>query len=662
MLGMSTFGLPIFLTHLRKEVCSFLKKRTKKLLNICARVQIDKSLFASFSSEKEGLPFFCLSGTSLMTHLFATLRERVLAALAADLPDLPPEVLARVEVTPAREVAHGDMATNAAMVVAKPAGRKPQEIAQALVARLQGEADIAEASVAGPGFVNLRLAESTWRAQVPAILAAGESYGESAMGQGVRVNVEYVSANPTGPMHIGHCRGAVVGDALANLLAKAGFDVTKEYYINDAGNQVLALAWAAYWRYLQALGTPLTEDEYAQMVPGGLQYRGDYLVPVGEALKAAHGDSLAAPGAHVGPVEAWLPIVRDTALAMMMESIREDLALLGVEQEVFSSERALVEAGAADATIETLRARGLIYEGVLEPPKGKTPDDWEPREQTLFRATQFGDDVDRPLRKSDGSNTYFANDIAYHADKVTRGAQVMIDIWGADHGGYVSRMKSAVKALGDGTAAAPTLDIVLCQIVHVLKDGEPVRMSKRAGTFITLRDLLDEVGRDAVRFTMLTRKSDAQMEFDIAQAVAQTRENPVFYVQYAHARCRSVLRAAAEMLGAEAMAAEALQGVALQSLSHDAELALIKRLASWPRTVEGAAQAREPHRIAFFLYDLAADFHMLWNRGRDDAALRFLQPEQRSDTLARIALVAATATVIRSGLAVMGVAPVEEMR
>ncbi len=597
-----------------------------------------------------------------MTHLFATLRDRVLAALAADLPSLPAEVLARVEVTPTREAAHGDMATNAAMVVAKPAGRKPQEIAAALVARLRAEPDIAEASVAGPGFVNLRLAESTWRAQIPAILAAAESYGDSALGQGVRVNVEYVSANPTGPMHIGHCRGAVVGDALANLLAKAGFAVTKEYYINDAGNQVLALAWAAYWRYLQALGTPLSEDEYAQMVPGGLQYRGDYLVPVGEALKARHGDSLAAPGGHIGPVEAWLPIVRDTALDMMMATIREDLAALGVQQEVFASERALVEAGAADATIEQLRARGLIYEGVLEPPKGKTPDDWEPREQTLFRATQFGDDVDRPLRKSDGSNTYFANDIAYHADKVKRGAQVMIDIWGADHGGYVSRMKSAVKALGDGTASAPTLDIVLCQIVHVLKDGEPVRMSKRAGTFITLRDLLDEVGRDAVRFTMLTRKSDAQMEFDIAQAVAQTRENPVFYVQYAHARCRSVLRAAAEMLGQEAVAPAALRGVALESLSHEAELALIKRLASWPRTVEGAALAREPHRIAFFLYDLAADFHMLWNRGRDDAALRFLQAEQRAETLARVALVAATATVIRSGLAVMGVAPVEEMR
>jgi len=597
-----------------------------------------------------------------MTNLFSALRDRVLAALRADLPDLAADALARVEVTPTREAAHGDMATNAAMVVAKPAGRKPQDIAHALVARLSLDADIADASVAGPGFVNLRLAESVWRAQLPAILVQAEAYGDSAVGQGVRVNVEYVSANPTGPMHIGHCRGAVVGDALANLLAKAGFDVIKEYYINDAGNQIVALAWTAYWRYLQALGTPLTEEEYAALVPGGLQYRGDYLIPVGEALKARHGDTLAAPGAHVGPVETWLPIVRDTTLDLMMASIREDLALLGVTQEIFSSERALVAAGAADATIETLRSRGLIYEGILEPPKGKTPEDWEPREQTLFRATQFGDDVDRPLRKSDGSNTYFANDIAYHADKVRRGAQVMIDIWGADHGGYVSRMKSAVKALGDGTPAAPTLDIVLCQIVHVLKDGEPVRMSKRAGTFITLRDLLDEVGRDAVRFTMLTRKSDAQMEFDIAQAVAQTRENPVFYVQYAHARCRSVLRAAADMLGQEAIAPAALAGVALEILSHEAELALIRRLALWPRTVEGAALAREPHRIAFFLYDLAADFHMLWNRGRDDAALRFLQAEQRADTLARVALVTATATVIRSGLAVMGVTPVEEMR
>jgi arginyl-tRNA synthetase len=597
-----------------------------------------------------------------MSHLFSVMRARVLAALQADFPALPPEALARVEVTPTREAAHGDMATNAAMVVAKPAGRKPQEIAASLVARLGADPAVAEAAMAGPGFVNLRLTESTWRGQIPAILGQGESYGDSDLGQGVRVNVEYVSANPTGPMHIGHCRGAVVGDVLANLLAKAGFAVTKEYYINDAGNQVLALAWAAYWRYLQALGTPLSEEQYAQMVPGGLQYRGDYLVPVGEALKAAHGGALAEPGGHPAGMEHWLDIVRDTTLSMMMEAIRDDLAALGVRQEVFASERALVEAGAADATIEQLRAKGLIYEGVLEPPKGKTPEDWEPREQTLFRATRFGDDVDRPLRKSDGSNTYFANDIAYHADKVRRGAQVMIDIWGADHGGYVSRMKSAVKALGDGSAAAPSLDIVLCQIVHVLKDGEPVRMSKRAGTFITLRDLLDEVGRDAVRFTMLTRKSDAQMEFDIAAAVAQTRENPVFYVQYAHARCRSVLRAAGEMLGAAALAPAALAGVALDSLAHEAELALIRRLASWPRMIEGAALAREPHRIAFFLYDLAADFHTLWNRGRDDAALRFLQADQPAETLARVALVAATATVIRSGLGVMGVTPVEEMR
>ena len=343
---------------------------------------------------------------------------------------------------------------------------------------------------------------------------------------------------------------------------------------------------------------------------------------------------------------------------MMMASIREDLAQLGVTFDVFSSERALVQAGAAEATITQLQDKGLIYEGTLEPPKGKLPDDWEARPQTLFRATEFGDDVDRPLRKSDGSNTYFANDIAYHADKVARGAQDMIDVWGADHGGYVARMQAAVKALG----ADARLDVVLCQIVHVLKDGEPVRMSKRAGTFITLRDLLDEVGRDAVRFTMLTRKSDAQMEFDIAQAVAQTRENPVFYVQYAHARCRSVLRAAADMFGAETISASALQTTSLDSLGHEAELTLIRRLAGWPRVLESAALAREPHRIAFFLYDLAADFHMLWNRGRDDAALRFLQADHKVETLAKVALVEATAIVIRSGLAVMGVTPVEEMR
>jgi arginyl-tRNA synthetase len=473
------------------------------------------------------------------------------------------------------------------------------------------------------------------------------------LGQGVRVNVEYVSANPTGPMHIGHCRGAVVGDALANLLTKAGYDVTKEYLINDAGGQVNALAWAAYWRYLQAIGTTLEEDGFAALVPGGLQYRGEYLIPVGEALAETHGDNLAAPGKGVAETQLWFDTVRDTALAMMMAGIREDLALLGVTHDVFSSERALVATGATDQVIERLRGMSLIYEGVLEPPKGKLPDDWEPREQTLFRSTQFGDDVDRALRKSDGANTYFANDISYHADKLARGFAVMIDVWGADHGGYVSRLTSATKALGG------RLDIVLCQIVKVLKGGEPVRMSKRAGTFITLRDLLDEVGRDAVRFTMLTRKADAQFDFDIEAAVAQTRENPVFYVQYAHARCRSVLRAAAE---SHDVSHEALAQVPLDSLADDAELALLRRLATWPRLVEQAAQSREPHRIAFFLYDLAGDFHMLWNRGRDDAALRFIQADRPAETLARLALVSATAVVIRSGLAVMGVTPVEEMR
>jgi arginyl-tRNA synthetase len=592
----------------------------------------------------------------MVHNIFADMRDRVLVALRATVPGLPDEVAARVEVTPAREAAHGDMATNAALVAARPARRRPAEIGAALAELLRADPAVAEATVAGPGFVNLRLRPATLRAQVPVILTAGESYGDGTVGAGIATNVEYVSANPTGPMHVGHCRGAVVGDALANLLAKAGFSVTKEYLINDAGNQVVALAWAAYFRYLQALGSDVTEQAFAEHVPGGLQYRGEYLVPVGEALKARFGDSLAAPGAGIGPPELWLEPVRAFTVDAMMQGIRADLALLGVTHDVFSSERALAQTGATDAIIETLRAQGLIYEGTLEPPKGKLPDDWEAREQTLFRATKFGDDVDRPLRKSDGSNTYFANDISYHADKLRRGAGLMIDVWGADHGGYVSRLQSAVKALGG------SLEIVLCQIVHVLKDGEPVRMSKRAGTYITLRDLIDEVGRDAVRFTMLTRKSDAQMEFDIAAAVAQTRDNPVFYVQYAHARCRSVLRRAGELFDTQQLTETALAGAALDSLGTDAEMTLIRRLMSWPRVVEGAALAREPHRIAFFLYDVAADFSTLWNLGNDDAALRFIQPGRPGETLARLALVAATAAVIRSGLAVMGVTPVEEMR
>ena len=595
----------------------------------------------------------------MTADLFRTVHARVLDALAAEVPGLDPALAVRVETTPARDPQHGDLATNAALIATKAARMPPARLANALAARLRDAPELAGADPAGPGFVNLRLRPDALRAILPPILRAGEHYGDCDAGQGLRVNVEYVSANPTGPLHVGHTRGAVVGDALANLLAKAGYGVSKEYYINDAGAQVGALAWAAYWRYLQARGTTLTEAEYAAQVPGGLQYGGDYLIPVGEALAASYEGALAGPDATPADPALWFTTVRDFAVAAMMTGIHEDLALLGVRHETFASERALVESGAADRVIKRLGAQGLIYEGTLEPPKGKLLEDWEPREQTLFRSTQFGDDVDRPLRKSDGSNTYFANDIAYHADKLDRGYTLLTDVLGADHGGYVKRMSAAVRALSGGSAR---FQAVLCQIVRVVRDGKPVRMSKRAGTFETLRDLIEEVGRDAVRFTMLTRKSDAQMEFDLDAVVAQTRENPVFYVQYAHARCRSVLRLAAETYGADAVQPEALAAAPLDSLDAEPELAVLKRLAAWPRLVEGAAQAGEPHRVAFFLYDLAGDFHMLWNRGKDDAALRFLQADRPVETRARLALVAAVAATIRSGLAVLGVEPVEEMR
>jgi arginyl-tRNA synthetase len=585
--------------------------------------------------------------------IFRTIRDAVVTELRALLPDLPEDLLARVLVEPPRDASHGDMATNAALVVAKPARQPPQKVAQALAERLATRDGIASAAPAGPGFVNLRLEESLLRAQLPAILRAGESFGDGMTGGGRKADVEYVSANPTGPMHVGHCRGAVVGDALANLLTKAGWTVTKEYYINDAGAQVQALGWAAYWRYLEALGTPLTEEQFSESVPGGLQYRGEYLVPVGQALKEKYGDLLA-PGARPADPSLWLDTVRDFTVNAMMAEIRDDLAALGVRHDVFVSEADLVKSGAADRAIADLAARGLVYEGVLEPPKGKLPDDWEPREQTLFRSTEFGDDVDRPLRKSDGSNTYFANDIGNHADKIARGFDELVQVWGADHGGYVPRMKAAVAALSVDRPVP--LDVVLTQIVKVVKGGQPVRMSKRAGTYVTLRDLIDEVGRDAVRFTMLTRKSDAQMEFDLDAVVQQSRDNPVFYVQYAHARCRSVLRQAEDPAPADLAAAP------LETLTDPAEMTLIRRLSAWPRTVEGAALAREPHRIAFFLHDLAADFHLLWNRGREDATLRFIRDGEPEATRARLALVAATAMVIRSGLAVMGVTPVEEMR
>lgn len=571
-------------------------------------------------------------------NLFAALRGEVLTALVALAPGLAPEILARVEVTPTKDASHGDMATNAAMIAAKPAGKNPRELAAGLVEKLSGHPSITKAEAAGPGFVNLTLSPVLLLAQLPVILSAQEAYGQGAS-RARKINVEYVSANPTGPLHVGHCRGAVVGDALSNLLTKAGYDVTKEYYINDAGAQVLALARSVYVRYLEAL--KLSPQAYIETVPGGMQYGGAYLIPIGEALAETYGDEYAeTPEAH------WLDIFRDFAVSRMMEMIREDLAALGVRHDVFSSERALVENGGVARGLQGLREKGLIYRGILEPPKGKTPDDWEPRAQELFRATDFGDDVDRPIAKSDGSFTYFANDIAYHADKVARGFPEMIDVWGADHGGYVKRMQAAVRAL-----SGARLDVVLCQIVKVMKDGEPVKMSKRAGTFVELRDLIDEVGPDAVRFLILMRKADAQMDFDLNAALAQTRENPVFYVQYAHARCRSVLRAAPAPAATD-----------FTALTAPEELAMLRRLIMWPRLVEQAAEAREPHRVAFYLYDLASDFHALWNAGRENTALRFLQEDKPDETAARIGLVAATAIVLRSGLAVLGVNPVEEMR
>ena len=552
----------------------------------------------------------------------------------------------RISVEPPRDPSHGDMACNAAMVLAKPAGLKPRDLAEKLAAALQDLPEITGTEVAGPGFLNIRLDPAFWHARVGEILTSGTAYGDGDLGQGHPVNVEYVSANPTGPMHIGHARGAVVGDSLALLLAKAGYAVTKEYYINDAGAQVDVLARSAFLRYREALGEDIGE------IPAGL-YPGDYLVPIGQALAAGFGESL-----KDMDESQWLPKVRLIAIDGMMKLIRADLAALGVVHDVFSSERELVEAGAVDKALATLDAAGLIYTGVLEPPKGKLPDDWEERPQTLFKSSQFGDDVDRPMKKSDGSWTYFASDVAYHQDKVRRGAKTLIDVWGADHGGYVKRVAASVKALTNGEAE---LDVKLCQLVRLMRGGEQVRMSKRSGDFVTLRELVDEVGRDVVRFIMLTRKNDAPLDFDLAKALEESRENPVFYVQYAHARAHSVLRHATEIFGAEALAPARLAEVDLSGLQDEDELGLIKVLASWPRIVEQAAIAHEPHRIAFYLAEVAASFHSLWNKGREDTTLRFIQEDAPEVTIARLAMVAAMAMVIASGLSVMGVEPRESM-
>ena len=555
--------------------------------------------------------------------------------------------LAKIAVEPPRDPAHGDIATNGAMVLAKPAGKNPRELAALLADRLSRHAYVTQATMAGPGFLNLKLVEHFWHERLGEIVRAGPAYGDSALGQGRKVNVEYVSANPTGPMHVGHGRGAVVGDALAALLEKAGFAVAREYYINDAGAQVDVLARSAHLRYREALG------EAIDAIPEGF-YPGDYLKETGRNLAGRDGSKWLGV-----PESEWLAPVRDFAIAEMLQLIREDLGALGVRHAIFASERALVGAGAIELAIAALESAGLVYTGVLEPPKGMLPDDWEPRPQMLFRSTQFGDDIDRPLKKSDGSWTYFAADIAYHLDKYRRGFADMIDVWGADHGGYVKRMQAAVTALTGGKGR---LDVKLCQLVNLFDQGQPVRMSKRAGTFITLREVIDQVGKDAFRFIMLTRRNDQALDFDFAKVLEQSKDNPVFYVQYAHARAASVLRHAGELFPPAALTAESLASAPLNRLTAPEEIGLIKQLASWPRLVENAAESHEPHRIAFYLQELAAQFHMLWNKGREDTSLRFLIAEDPELTKARLALMQALKNVIASGLLVFGVEPVEEMR
>ncbi len=552
--------------------------------------------------------------------------------------------LSRIVVEPPRDAAHGDLATNAAMVLAKPLGMKPRDLAEAVAGRLRDDEDVAGAEVAGPGFINITLAAAYRARALKALIEAGASYGRSPIGAGRPVNVEYVSANPTGPMHVGHCRGAVVGDALANLLGAAGFAVTKEYYINDAGGQVDVLARSAFLRYREALGETIT-------IPEGL-YPGDYLKPVGAALAERFGASL------LSQDEAeWLPVVRKTAIDMMMAMIRDDLALLNVHHDVFFSEASL--GSRIPSTIEDLTARGFVYRGTLPPPKGQLPEDWEDREQLLFRATDVGDDIDRPLMKSDGSYTYFAGDVAYMKDKVDRGFERLIYVLGADHGGYVKRLQALGRALSGG---AVSVEVLLCQLVKLFRAGEPVRMSKRSGDFVTLRDVVEEVGRDAVRFMMLYRKSDAPLDFDFQKLTEQSKDNPVFYVQYGHARAASILRnAAAEMPGIN-LSAESLAAADLSLLDDSGEQGLQRRLAEYPRIIEGAAEAHEPHRIAFYLYELAAEFHQQWNRGKDMPQLRFINPEQPASTLARLALVHAIKLVLSSGLDVLGVSAPEEMR
>jgi arginyl-tRNA synthetase len=585
-----------------------------------------------------------------VNHLFAEMLSRVNAAAAGILGNVDQS---RVVVEPPRDKAHGDMATNAAMVLAKDAGKKPRDLAEAIAEKLRADPLIEKVGIAGPGFINLSLKPSAWIAELRKVIEQGRGYGASSIGKNAKVNVEYVSANPTGPMHVGHGRGAVFGDALATLLTVAGFDVTREYYVNDAGAQVDVLARSAFLRYREALG------ENIGAIPDGF-YPGDYLKPVGAALAAEFGDSL-----KKLPEGEWLAIVRRKAIDMMMGVIREDLAALNVRHDVFFSERSLIDGGKDQVaeTVASLRKQGEVYEGRLPPPKGAPVEDWEDREQALFRSTDFGDDVDRPLKKSDGSYTYFASDIAYHKSKYERGFRNMIDVWGADHGGYIKRMQAAVKAVSANEAS---LDVKIVQLVRLLRGGEPVKMSKRSGDFITLREVVDEVGRDAVRFMMLYRKNDAVLDFDLAKVIEQSRENAVFYVQYGHARGESVFRnARAEMpdLPLEAKSRAAwLARAELSRLTDEGELSLMRALALYPRLIEAAALAHEPHRVAFYLYELASEFHAQWTRGKDLPHLRFIIQNDPELTAARLALVQGVVTVLASGLTVLGVEAPSEMR
>jgi len=579
-------------------------------------------------------------------NLFADIRALVITCLDGLVADgVLPDGLATaaVSVEPPRDASHGDMATNAAMVLAKPAKMNPRAIADALAARLLADPRVISVDVAGPGFLNMRLAPDVWQGVVKSVLT-DTRFGKSTLGAGQKMLVEYVSANPTGPLHVGHTRGAVFGDALASLLAYAGYDVTREYYVNDGGAQVDVLARSVYLRYQEAHGQ---EVAFADGT-----YPGDYLIPVGQALKASVGDAYLEKGEDV-----WLDAVRTFSIDAMMDLIRSDLASLGIKMDSFFSEKDLYGSGLIEKAIAELDAKGLIYRGTLAPPKGKLPDDWEPREQTLFKSTDHGDDVDRPVQKSDGAWTYFAPDIAYHYNKVQRGFDQLIDVFGADHGGYVKRMKAAVSALSDGKVP---LDVKLTQLVKLMKNGEEFKMSKRAGTFVLLSDVVEQAGSDVTRFHMLTRKNDAPLDFDFAKVLEQSKDNPVFYVQYANARVNSVLGKA--RAAGVAVDDASLAQADFRKLAHDAELSVAKKLAEWPRLVEIAAKGHEPHKVAFYLYDLASDFHGLWNKGHDDATLRFLQDGDIATTQSKIALIRAVSVVIAAGLGILGVTPAEEMR